>query len=321
MNRKVSPTLIGAFVVGALALSVLAVVMFGSGRYFRRNYQFVAYFGSSVNGLRVGAPVKFRGVEVGSVKDIRLQLEPDMDVGSIPVIIEIDPEKLTSRGTTETILNNPQVRKAAIGRGLRAQLQVESFVTGVLFVALDYFPGSPETYVQQPGSRWHQYEEIPTQPAALERARGAVTEVLTKLAEVDFKALTDSVRAAVSGINQLVNSPHLKSAVQSLDELTHRLGVAAANVSGLATTLDGNVKTLSGDIQLTSAEARATMKHADEAIQQAEAKFQDDSPTFYELNRSLRELSATARSLRLLTSYLERNPRALIFGKPATKEE
>jgi len=321
MNRSVSPTLIGAFVLGAVTLGVVAVIMFGSGRYFRRTSQFVLYFPSSVNGLRVGAPVKFRGVEVGSVKDIRLALEPDMDVGPIPVVIEIDPAKLTSRGTTETILNNPQVRKAAIDRGLRGQLQVESFVTGVLFVAIDYFPGSPATYVQQPGTRRYQYEEIPTQPAALEKARGAATQLLTNLAEVDFKALTDSARQAVTGINQLVNSQHLKTAVQSLDEVTHRLSVAAANASRLATTLDSNVKSLSGDIQLTSAEARATMKHADEAIQRADATFQDDSPTFYELNRSLRELSATARSLRLLTSYLERNPRALIFGKPATKEE
>jgi len=133
MNRRVSPTLIGAFVVGAILLSVLAVVMFGSGRYFHKTYEFVLYFPSTVNGLRAGAPVKFRGVEIGSVKDIRLQLEQDLDPGPIPVIIEIDPEKLTSRGTTETILNNPQVRKAAIDRGLRGQLQVESFVTGVLF--------------------------------------------------------------------------------------------------------------------------------------------------------------------------------------------
>ena len=320
MNRRVSPTLIGAFVVGAVLLSVLAVIMFGSGRYFHKTYEFVLYFSSTVNGLRVGAPVKFRGVEVGSVKDIRLQLEPDMDVGPIPVIIEIDPSKLTSRGTTETILNNPQVRKAAIDRGLRGQLQVESFVTGVLFVAVDYFPGSPATYVQQPGTRRYRYEELPTQPAALEKVRGAVTQVLTKLADVDFKGLTDSATQAVTGINQLVNSPHLKSAVHSMDEVTHGLSDAAAHVSQLATTLDGNVKTLTGDIQETSAEARATIKQAGDAIQHTDGSI-NDSPTLYELNRTLQEVSAAARSVRLLTAYLERNPRALIFGKPATKEE
>jgi paraquat-inducible protein B len=320
MNRRVSPTLIGAFVVGAVLLSVLAVVMFGSGRYFHKTYEFVLYFPSTVNGLRSGAPVKFRGVEIGFVKDIRLQLEPDLDPGPIPVIIEIDPAKLTSRGTTETILNNPQVRKAAIDRGLRGQLQVESFVTGVLFVAIDYFPGSPATYVQQPGARRYRYEELPTQPAALEKARGAVTQVLSNLAEVDFKALTDSATQAVTGINQLVNSPHLQAAVQSMDEVTHRLTDAAAHISQLTTTLDRNVTTLSGDIQETSAEARATIKQAGDAIQHTDGSI-NDSPTLYQLNRTLQEVSAAARSVRLLTSYLERNPRALIFGKAVTGEE
>ena len=100
MNKKISPTLIGGFVVGALALLVIAVIAFGSGQLFRKTREFVLYFDSSVNGLRIGAPVKFRGVEIGSVKDIRFQLDEDTQVNKIPVIIEIDLEKLTSRGAT-----------------------------------------------------------------------------------------------------------------------------------------------------------------------------------------------------------------------------
>ena len=67
MNHRVSPMLIGAFVLGALLLAVMAVVVIGSGRYFRRTSPFVLYFPGSVNGLREGAAVKFRGVEIGSV--------------------------------------------------------------------------------------------------------------------------------------------------------------------------------------------------------------------------------------------------------------
>ena len=114
MNQRVSPTLIGAFVLGAVLLAVTAVVLIGSGRYFRRTYPFVLYFPGSVNGLRVGAPVKFRGVEIGSVEDIRLQLKPDQSVFRIPVIIGIDPEKITSLGGSETILNSPAEYQSAI---------------------------------------------------------------------------------------------------------------------------------------------------------------------------------------------------------------
>jgi paraquat-inducible protein B len=320
MSRRASPTLIGAFVAGAVVLSVVAVIMFSSGRYFHKTYRFVLFFSSSVNGLRVGAPVKFRGVEVGSVEDIRLELDTNTQVQHIPVIIEVDPDKLASRGGSTTILNDPRVFESAIGHGLRGQLQLESIVTGVLFVALDLFPGSPAHLVQQPGRQKYRYREIPTQPTALAKVQGAASQVLTNLAQVDFKAFIDSAELVISGLNQLVSSPDLKLAVGSLDNVTHRLNDAAANISGLATTLDTNVKSLSGDIHLTSAEARTTMKQATEAIRQTQATI-NDSPTIYELNRSLKEIAAAARSVRLLTDYLEGNPRALLFGKPATKGE
>ena len=90
MNKKISPTLIGAFVVGAASLLVVAVIALGSGRLFRQTREFVLYFDNSVNGLRIGAPVKVKGVEIGSVKDIRLQLEASQEINKIPVIIEID---------------------------------------------------------------------------------------------------------------------------------------------------------------------------------------------------------------------------------------
>ena len=99
MNKKISPAMIGAFVLGAVALIVIAILVFGSGRLFRQTRDFVLYFDNSVNGLRIGAPVKIKGVEIGSVKDIRLQLEQGTAGDKIPVIIEIDLEKLTSKGS------------------------------------------------------------------------------------------------------------------------------------------------------------------------------------------------------------------------------
>jgi len=320
MSRRVSPTLIGAFVAGAVALGIVAVIAFGSGRYFRKTYDFVLYFSSSVNGLRAGAPVKFRGVEVGSVKDILLQLELDSQMQHTPVIIEIDPQKIISQGGAATILNDPRLLQQAIDQGMRGQLQLESFVTGLLFVGFDFFPGSPATYVHQPGTGKYRYRELPTQPTSMEKARDAVSQILAKLADTDFEGFIDSATQAVSGLNQLVSSPELKGAVRSLNQVTRQLGEAAAHVSTLATTLDGNVTVLAGDLRLTSAEARTAIKQFAEAVRQTQATI-NDSPTLYQLNRSLQEVAGAARSLRLLTSYLEENPRALLFGKPPSKEQ
>jgi phospholipid/cholesterol/gamma-HCH transport system substrate-binding protein len=320
LNQRVSPTLIGAFVLGAVLLAVTAVVLIGSGRYFRRTYPFVLYFPGSVNGLRVGAPVKFRGVEVGSVEDIRIRLEPKQSVYRIPVIIGIDPDKITSLGGSETILNSPTEYQSAIDGGLRGQLQSESFVTGLLFVALDYFPGSPATFVQRPRTAKFRYREIPTEPSSTEKARMAVSEVLTKLAESDLVGLVDSAREAVSELHQLVGSPNLKLTIRSLGGVADRLGDAAGSVSQLATGLDTNVAGLTADLRKASVKAGAMMDHAGQVLQHTDAAF-NDAPVVYELTRTLQEVSAAARSIRQLTGYLERNPSSLIFGRPIAREK
>jgi paraquat-inducible protein B len=317
-TQRVSPTLIGAFVLGAVLLAVAAVVVIGSGRLFRRTHPFVLYFSGSVNGLRVGAPVKFRGVEIGSVEDIQLQLKPDQI--QIPVIIGLDPEKITSLGGSATILNSLTAYQSAIDAGLRGQLQAESLVTGLLFVALEYFPASTTSFVQQPGARTFRYREIPTEPSSTEKARVAVTQVLTRLAETDLKGLVDSAQATISDLHQLVSSPDLKVAVRSFNDLAGRLGEAAGGVSQLAIGLDSNVASLTADLRQTSAKAGAVIDQAGQVLQHTDATL-NDSPLMFELTRTLQEVSAAARSVRLLTGYLERNPNALIFGRPAVREK
>ena len=334
MNKKISPAMIGAFVLGAVALIVIAILVFGSGRLFRQTRDFVLYFDNSVNGLRVGAPVKFKGVEVGSVKDIRLQLEQGAEVNKIPVIIEIDLEKLTSRGATLDItVNREAFRKAIVDRGLRGQLAMESLVTGLLFVALDFFPGTPINLVQQENAD-NKYPEVPTLPTSLEQAKGAVDRILNKLDEIDFKELGANLQATLKGVNRTVNSPEIESVLRSLARVMPKVDEAVVNIRNLAGTTEDKVKVLADDLQHTSADARLALKQAGDALKQTEETMKRaeaavtnietlsdlDSPVNYELVKGLRDVSTAARSLRALTDYLERNPRAPIFGKPDGKE-
>ena len=334
MSQKISPTLIGAFVIGALAVLIIAVIAFGSGRLFRQTRDFVLYFDSSVNGLRIGAPVKFKGVEIGSVKDIRLQLEKGAQVNKIPVIVEIDLEKLTSRGASGVVAKDvTSFHEAVIKMGLRGQLLTESLVTGLLYVGLDFFPNTPIRLVQQTGGHY-QYPEIPTTPTTLEQAQDAVTRIINKLEEIDFKGVTKSLTETVDGVNQLVNSPDLKASLRALQQTMPKVDEALLSVRKLTTTMDSSVAALTGNLEQTSDAAREAMQQAaialkqtDGALKAAEAAMinvngvmDQDSPTFYEFRKSMREVSAAARSLRLLSGYIERNPRALIFGKPDNSE-
>ena len=329
MSQKISPTLIGAFVVGAVALLVIGVVAFGSGQLFRKTQQFVLYFDGSVNGLHMGAPVKFKGVEIGSVKDIKLEMGLGNQVHDIPVIIEIDLKKVIRRGVTIEKAMDPNTIREFVTQGLRGQLQTESLVTGVLYVALDWFPETPLRFVQPAGAHF-QYEEIPTVPTELEQAHEALVRVVKKIDDIDFKRLIDSLAKTSDGVGQLVsvNSPALKSILQSMDQAMPQLHGAISDFRKLTTTADHNIENVSGDLHqtLTAAQSAidqiaATMKEAQTTIVSVRATVDPNSPTIYELTKSLREISGAASSLRLLADSLDHNPQAVVLGKPETQEE
>jgi ABC-type transporter Mla subunit MlaD len=319
MSAKISPTIIGSFVVGALVLLIIAVIAFGSGRLFRQSKEFVLYFDSSVNGLRVGAPVKLKGVEIGSVKDIRLQLEKELQVDKIPVIIEIDLEKLTSRGADSIAAGDREAfRRMIVVRGLRGQLLM----------------GTPINLVQKPEGNY-KFTELPTMPTYLEQAQDTATKILAKLEEVDYQGLMNTVTAAIDGFTRLVDSPALKSSLNGLERTIPKLEQAVLSIHKLAAGMDANTTALATNLERSSDVAREAMEQAAVAMKQTDAALKEaqavminiremsdpDSSTSYELNRSLREVSAAARSLRLLSGYVERNPRALLFGKPESGEE
>jgi paraquat-inducible protein B len=168
----------------------------------------------------------------------------------------------------------------------------------------------------------------------MEQAKDAVTQIINKLEEIDFKGLIASLDETVDGIKRTVNSPELEATIRSLKQTMPKIDEAVVNIRDLAATLNDNTKNLAANLEQTSADARASLKEADKALQQATATMKSaeaavtnietltdlGSPANYELVKGLKEVSAAARSLRSLTDYLERNPRALIFGKPESKE-
>ncbi len=170
MSKRPNSALIGAFVVGAVALAVLVVVVVGSGRLFRDTEKFVLYFKGSVNGLEKGAPVKYRGVPIGTVSQILLALPEKAGDPRIPVVIEIDPDRMSELGASREMTGTPGLMIDRLTRegGLRAQLQQQSLITGLLYIGLDLFPGSELDLVLSEGSP---YTEIPTLPTTLEQAQ------------------------------------------------------------------------------------------------------------------------------------------------------
>ncbi len=161
MSKQTSKTAIGAFVIGAIALTVGAVIVFGGGKFFTKTIPCVFYFNGSVQGLSVGSPVTFKGVQIGEVKEINLTFNPDEMELEIPVQAVLYPDTIQIKTGQRRIEN----LKQAIDAGLRAQLQTQSLITGQLMIALDFYPDEPARYMGD-GS----VIEIPTVPTVIEAA-------------------------------------------------------------------------------------------------------------------------------------------------------
>ena len=173
MSKKANTTAIGLFVIGAVLLVVAGIVIFGSGQFFVKKYDYVAYFTGSVKGLNVGAPVLWNGVRVGEVTKIVMEFDAKELAMRTAVVFQL------KRGNSKIVNHEYYVGIAKttqdeimidlVNRGLRAQLAPQSVITGLLCLKLDFFPESKGTlYGDETMGSDLEMTEIPTVPSSME---------------------------------------------------------------------------------------------------------------------------------------------------------
>ena len=329
MSKPVNKTLIGAFVVGAIALIVSAILLFGSGRFFRDVDHWVAFFPGSVRGLNVGSPVVFRGVQVGQVTQIIVNFDASQLSVSIPVIFETDPNRFRSVGP-EVVADDREMHKALIQRGLRAQLQMTSLVTGQLAINMDFFPDRPGNMMGEKavkraklGDRLEPWWEIPTISAGLQDLEQA-------LGEIDFKDLADDFRRAMDGIAKLASSPELHASIGELKQTLIAVKELARHVDSkvepLTASLDqtlvdvragiGDARQLMAtDIKDALKSARTALDNANRTLASIENLADEGTQLRHEISAVLTEVSAAARSVRVLADFIEQHPDAVLRGR------
>jgi paraquat-inducible protein B len=338
MSRRTNPALVGAFVVGAILLGLAGVMLLGSKDLFRETYPFVAYFPYSVNGLRAGAPVKFKGVELGSVDEIRLPLTSGGDDPPVAVFFSLDAEKLRSAQEDEP---EPEELAGAIEAGLRVRLEQESFVTGLLFLSIAFVPDSDVT-LHEPIEG---ILEIPTAPTEFEELAEQIKRFVERLEHVDLGALVHDLQSMVQSVEQLLRSAPFQDALASLDHMLVSVGGAAEvvkqEIGPLVASLDAaaqRVEAVGADFQNRVAETSQTLdaieglaSSVERSVQEltrsveatllaARAVIDPASPPLARLEHALAELSATARAARAVLEILERDPAALVRGKGEPEE-
>lgn len=337
MSKRASPTLIGGFVVGALALAILAVIVIGGGRLFTDSREGIIYFRESVAGLSVGAPVTFNGVSVGSVTNIELVYDVERETVSIPVSIALFPQSLTfSTGDMERL-----EIKALADAGLRAQLGLASILTGQLVINLVMAPGTPIQLVAADRETFRTPEgvvEIPAIRSQMQEVNAALETFLSSVTAIEPEVLLQEIHASVRAIRALVTMPELTQIVHQANDTIGQVQALVNDADGRFTPLLAGAeetlaafRDLASEGELTLAETRELVTEArpalaslQETLEQAERTLatvgtvlEPSSELYHQTTQALREATRAARALRSLATTLERNPNALLFGRQA----
>lgn len=317
---KPSATLIGVFVLGAIALTVAGVLFFGSGALTEKRIPMVSFFYGSVAGLRVGAPVTFRGVRVGEVKSIAIRFDAETGGSIIEVNMELLPDTVTVYGAP------PPPNEAAVPelvrRGMTARLVLESFVTRLLNVDLDFRPGA---HVSRLGGTTAA-PEVPTVPGDWEG-------IAKQLQEADLVAVLAGAQRTLATVDAILTSPEVKQTIAQLPLLVSDLRRTVNTIEREATGLSrqgratlanvdntlASVQTLIADLDReatsTLAAARGTFESASTTVDEANALLDPRGRTMMQVQRTLDDLAAAAARLRNFAERVDRDPSVLVRGR------
>lgn len=330
MSRQASPTLIGAFVLAGVALLVAGALVFGGRELFQDKQRFVTYFDGSVQGLRVGSNVLFRGVRVGYVTGIEVTTDESMMNYEIPVTFEILPDAVTvfTNGEAVPLSATGARMDDMIKAGLRTQLDVESFVTGQLVVNLDMHPEKPAVF----RGRNATLREIPSIPSGIQQvmqriqkfvndveekvpADEVVQDLIGAIKGLNELANSRELRAAIAGASQLINSPDTQALPARLDAAATEIQAAGADVRRLVSKVDTRLDPALARVLPVMEQLERTLTEGEGVLVAARGQLESNPETAARLADALRELERSARAIRVLVDSLEREPESLLRGK------
>jgi len=296
-------TLIGTFILGALALLVAGVLFFGGSALRNKHVTIVSFFDASVAGLRAGAPVTFRGVPIGEVKSIGVRVNPRTGQSIIQVNMELVPHALSVHGAPLPL--DEELVPSLVHDGLTAQLMMQSFVTGLLSVELAFRPGEQ---VLRFGDAT--LPEVPSVPGNFEA-------LAKQLQTIDFAAVLDTLQRTLAAAQ-----PALHQLPRVLTSLERTLGTidreAGASSTSLQQTLDA-ARTLATNLDRegagTLAAMRQTLAKADATLDGAHALVDPRGHTAMQVQRAVDDLAATSARLRNLAERVDRDPTVLVHGR------
>lgn len=329
MKKRFNATLIGMFVTGAIALTVIAIIAFGGRSLFGQTDKIIVYFDESIHGLDVGAPVKLRGVRIGRVTGLSLRYDPVMGRSLVPVVCTLD-RRIISPGNGEKIdMTDPEVMKKMVrDDGLRARLSLVG-ITGQMFIELDFFDSPPDRLPDLAGIE--PYAVVPAVPSALTSFSDRVAEIATRIEAMDFEGISSQLSQLLHAANRSIEGVDFQQLVAGMTEaaesvshftgsgdLEQFMGTANetfADLSSLVRRLDEQIEPVSENVAKTAEELRTSLLMFSGTMESVQDFLGPRSPVSSELTETLQRLSNAAMAIERLADYLERNPNALLSGR------
>jgi phospholipid/cholesterol/gamma-HCH transport system substrate-binding protein len=326
MSKKANPTAIGLFLIIGLAVGLAGVLIFSSRSLFHPQQKLILYFNASLKGLNPGAPVKFRGVTVGSVVEVLIRHNQASNDFSMPVLIAIDKKVAEAKSDVSLEIGSEARLAHLIQQGFRGRLDAESLVTGVLYVEIAMLPDAPPAVFHQINP---EYQEIPTMPTEVQQLLSnlahldvgrlqdnlnhLLTHVDTSLGQLDVAGINAGVTNLLGSANRLVTSDDLTNSLAALRQ-------TLVHADTLVRRIDGRIDPLADGVTNTLYDAQKTMAGLRVAIQNVSDILGPDSAFRPDLMQALEQLSNAGRAVSDLAEFLKRNPNALLTGRKPPKE-
>jgi len=269
-----------------------------SARYQRR-VPAVTYVDSSVKGLAKGSQVTMFGIQVGTVSDVKLDLNSDTANARVRVDMDLEPERVLSEREAKDG-DSGALLAAMVRNGLRASVASASLLTGESMISLDFVKNAkPETLGYENG-----LAVIPSQPGGFSGIMSSVSTVADKIAAMPLTQIGDHVNDLIAHSDKRINSPQVTQSLTALRDSLRSLDALTKNANAGMQPLMKRLPALTAALQDTLASAQGVL-----------GSYGGDTDFHRDLQGMLVQLTQASRSIRLLTDYLDHHPSALITGR------
>jgi len=326
---------IGLLIIGGIALLV-ALIWFLAGAQVSHGIIFESYFHESVQGLEVGAPVKYLGVTLGRVTDIGL-VSAEYGTGTLTDIERQPFEQVYVRGIVDPRkIGNVPDTDTAVQMGLRARLGSQG-ITGLSYIELAFV--NPQQYPAASVPWTPKAPHIPSMPSAFSQVQDAAQQVLAKLNRVDLDRLATQFTGLLSDLRSELSSGDLhdtlvemKSLLQATNEALHQADLPglSADLKRTSTAVRDTFQSqqtqkLLDNAALTAERLANAANRLPALISSAQATAQRIGNSTADIEQALipilRDIQTTVTNLRELSQALRRNPGGVLFGNPPPRTE